>query len=504
MKQKLIKIITIIFIFITILSIIIIKPLNDLDEIWNYNTARAVSEGLIPYKDISMITTPLLPIITALFLKIIANELIISRILAAILWTGIIYTTYKILKQLIKEENICLILTSLIGILLRNIYCIDYNITVLLIALIIVYQEIKNISIQNKKNDILVGILAGLSICTKHSIGATLAFIVVIYKLLFVENKEQFKQYIKIARTRIIGILIPVITLYAYLLITGALQEFINYAILGIKTFSNNIPYISLFYNSKIEIKILSIVVPITIMIIAIALVITKTHKKENKNTSILLTLLMYSLSIIIVMYPISDEIHFLIGSLIAIIGLIYIIYMTSKKIYDKIKWKNKYKFYKITTLIIWLIIFSVISAKSIDNIYKYIKLEKNTEIQHYNNIEIQEDLKQRITNLNQYIKEKEEQGKKVYILDAEAAIYIIPLDKYNKDYDMFLKGNIGKDGEEGQIQKIKKNELDVIYLIRKENIRANWQTPSKVVQHIRENLNKIEEIEIYEVYTNR
>lgn len=493
-----------IFIFITILSIIIVKPLNDLDEIWNYNTARAVSEGLIPYKDISMITTPLLPIITALFLKIIANELIISRILAAILWTGIIYTTYKILKQLIKEENICLILASLIGILLRDIYCIDYNITVLFIALIILYQEIKNISVQNKKNDILVGILAGLAICTKHSIGAILAFIVVIYKLLFVENKEQFKQYIKIAITRIIGILIPVIILFAYLVITGALQKFINYAILGIKTFSNNIPYISLFYSSKIEIKILSIAVPITIMIIAIALVITKIRKKENKNTSILLTLLIYSLSIIIVMYPISDEIHFLIGSLISIIGLIYIIYMTSKKIYDKIKWKNKYKIYKIITLLIWLIIFSVISAKSIDNIYKFIKVEKNTQIEHYKNIEIQEHLRQRLTNLNEYITEKEKQGKKVYILDAEAAIYMIPLDKYNKDYDMFLKGNIGKDGEQGQIQKIKKSESDVIYLIRKENIRANWQTPTQVVQHIRENLNKIEEIEIYEAYTNR
>ena len=86
----------VIFIFITIFSIIIVKPISDLDEIWNYNTARVISEGLIPYKDISMITTPLLPMITAVFLKIIANELIVSRIIAAILWTGILYTVYKI------------------------------------------------------------------------------------------------------------------------------------------------------------------------------------------------------------------------------------------------------------------------------------------------------------------------------------------------------------------------------------------------------------------------
>lgn len=148
-----------IFIFIAIFSIIIIKPINDLDEIWNYNTARAISKGLIPYKDISMITTPLLPMITAIFLNLIANELIVSRILAIILWAGILFTTYKILIALIKEENTSLIATALIGILCRDIYCIDYNILVLFIALVILYQElkdIKNVSEYNKKKNFIV------------------------------------------------------------------------------------------------------------------------------------------------------------------------------------------------------------------------------------------------------------------------------------------------------------------------------------------------------------
>lgn len=148
----------VIFIFITIFSIIIVKPISDLDEIWNYNTARVISEGLIPYKDISMITTPLLPMITAVFLKIIANELIVSRIIAAILWTGILYTVYKIFGELFKEKNVALICTALIGILCRNIYCIDYNVTVLFIALIVLYQELKNINSQDfdKRREFLI------------------------------------------------------------------------------------------------------------------------------------------------------------------------------------------------------------------------------------------------------------------------------------------------------------------------------------------------------------
>lgn len=154
MKKKNMLLIT--FIFIAVFSMIIIKPISNLDEIWNYNTARAISEGLNPYKDISMITTPLLPMVTAIFLKLIANEIIVSRILAALLWTGILFTIYKIFTLLIKEENTSLIVTALIGILCRDIYCIDYNIVVLFISLVILYQElkdIKNISGYNKKKD---------------------------------------------------------------------------------------------------------------------------------------------------------------------------------------------------------------------------------------------------------------------------------------------------------------------------------------------------------------
>ncbi len=279
------------------------------------------------------------------------------------------------------------------------------------------------------------------------------------------------------------------------------MQEFINYAVLGIRTFSNKISYLGLLENNKIEIRILSMLMPISIMLMAIILIIAKSKKKETENIQKLLTILIYSLSIIIVMYPISDEIHFLIGSMISTIGLIYIIILLGEKIYNKINYSKKYKLYKIITLLIWIILFSIILTKSIDNIYKYIKEDKNTEIKHYNHITIDEHLKQKINNIDEYILKKEQEGKKVYILDAEAALYMIPINRYNKDYDMFLKGNIGKEGEEGQIQKIKQKDENTLYLIRNKQIRTNWQTPLMVVDYIRENLEKIEEIEIYEVY---
>lgn len=340
------------------------------------------------------------------------------------------------------------------------------------------------------------GILAGIAICTKQSIGVTLAIVTVGYKLLFVENKEQFKRYLKIAITRIIGILIPLIVLFLYLIISGAFRDFINYAILGISTFSNKIPYLDLLNNKKIEIKILAILMPISIILMIIILLITKVLRKDNEKINNLLTILVYSISIIIVMYPISDEIHFLIGSFISIIGLIYVAILLLQKIYNK-----KYKAYKILTLVVWVLMLTIILTVTINNIYKYIKTDKNNKISHFRNIEINPNLENRINRIDEYILKKEQENKNVYILDAEAAIYMIPLDKYNKDYDMFLKGNIGKDGEEGQIEKIKQRDESTLYLIRKENIRSNWQTPMSVVEYIRDNLEKIDDIEIYDVY---
>ena len=69
--------------------------------------------------------------------------------------------------------------------------------------------------------------------------------------------------------------------------------------------------------------------------------------------------------------------------------------------------------------------------------------------------LKLNTDLEERINQISKFTNEMEAQGKKVYIIDAEAAVYNIPLNKYIKNYDMFLKGNIGKDGEDGIIEKI-------------------------------------------------
>lgn len=88
---------------------VLVQKLNELDEIWLYNFARCISDGLLPYKDISMIITPLFPMICSVFLKIFGNELIVMRGLEILECAGILFIIYKIMQRLKINKAVSII-----------------------------------------------------------------------------------------------------------------------------------------------------------------------------------------------------------------------------------------------------------------------------------------------------------------------------------------------------------------------------------------------------------
>ena len=87
-KIKLITITTIIlFIIITIFTL----PIYRYDEIWNFSYAKNISQGLLPYKDFNMITTPLSAFINSIPLKLFGQKLYIHRITYIALFITYIY-----------------------------------------------------------------------------------------------------------------------------------------------------------------------------------------------------------------------------------------------------------------------------------------------------------------------------------------------------------------------------------------------------------------------------
>ena len=127
----------------------VVKPLSNLDEIWNFNIGRCIANGLVPYRDISMVSTPLLGFILAIPLKLFGQEMFYTRVVAIIVAVLNFFVIYKILKNLgIRKEII-----RLVEIIILAPNCelirIDYNVLVLLFILTIIYLEIK--ALKNEK-----------------------------------------------------------------------------------------------------------------------------------------------------------------------------------------------------------------------------------------------------------------------------------------------------------------------------------------------------------------
>lgn len=492
-KENIFKVFVIILFFISIFSIIMPRTLGNYDELWNFNFANQMANGLIPYKDFNMIQTPLMPMVCSIFLKIFGQELIVMRVLAVILNLMIFYVAYKILSYLKVSKP--LILGTLISIflLLQKYMYIDYNLGLLLILLLIIYLELRKTTQKLKLNikyDILIGILSGLCFTLKQSIGMVAIIAIVGYQILKVKNKNDLLVFIKIGLFRALGALIPIGILIVYLICNNALKDFISYAILGIGTFSNTIPYTRLIFADNKITFIFSMLVPILLIIMLIITLV--------KRRKVVTIFTVFSLTSFLLIFPISDEIHFYIC---IVPVLIYISYLISKFLRG-INWKNrkKKKYIFLRTFLSCVIILSSIY-------FGYLNLRK--DIDYFRNIDTQTLMNgYKYITMSEYTKKKIEivdnfilsQNKPIYILDAEALLYRIPINQYYKDYDMFLKGNLGKDGEKGQIQKLEA-DYNKIILIRKDTIKRNWQNPEEVRNYVKENYTKIGSISIFDIY---
>lgn len=496
-KTKIAEILLFILIFLAILSIILQKEIKNLDELWNYTFAKNILEGMVPYRDFNMLQMPLLPLMNGLILKLTFNELIVMRVLAALLCASVLYMAYKIFNILEIKKEISLICTFILGYLLKNYYCIDYNFSTLLVTLIILYNEIIQYKKTNElikydlRKDILLGILAGITFTLKQTSGTLIILACLGNKLLFVRKKEEFKEYIKSFLYRMIGVIIPITIMLVYIIINGAFSEFISYTIMGTKDFSNYVSYKSLMTNKFIN--CLAIIVPISFVYAWIKSIILE----KDKYTYLLLV---YGGAIFVIAFPISDNIHFMIASTIGIILCIYEIYYLIKIVYSKylIDKKTLNKVMKCICVFVSnvIVLFTMFYTIKYINIYKE-KKKYFSKLNHYKYIPINEDLENQIVHVDKYITESKE---KVIILEASASVYMIPIDKYNKNYDMLLNGNLGANSFEKITTEIKNNS-EIKYLILKDKYKENWQIPVDIIEFTKNNKEKIGEIAVYDIY---
>ncbi len=508
-KKKIINILTQFSIFTLSLVLFLVAklatPATDLDEVWNYNTANAFAMGLIPYKQVSMITTPLLPMINSIFLKVVFNGIMTYRVLMGIVFALIVLFIYLIIKELSNKKLLSYICAFFIGTLLIKKFLLDYNYLFLLISLVIAFLEIRDIKKNenfNFNHNLCVGVLTGLAFLTKQTIGILLIFVMIFEVFIYMKKSGfdlKFNKFIKLIGVRIFGMMVPIIIFLIYLGVTGAFNDFINYAIKGVREFSNNVPYYRLFDSNDKVVSIISRLFIIVYIPLFITFILESIKNKKLKDELINIYVLAFcSIPVIAIIYPISDNFHLMVASVFALIIISYLLILVLKKIGGLIKIDV---FYKKLLLIGILFIIILISFKNLI-IERNINIKENVLVpfKHYEGIYVPEYLSKRISDVIDKVQAYSNSGRESIIVDAEAAIYDIVLNRYKKNYDMLLIGNIGENGVEKIINEIKDSH-NVYYFVKNPQYALNWQLPEDIVDYIRNNLKYHETVSVFDVY---
>ena len=76
----------------------------------------------------------------------------------------------------------------------------------------------------------------------------------------------------------------------------------------------------------------------------------------------------------------------------------------------------------------------------------------------------------------------------------------MIPIDRYNKDFDMFLLGNLGAKDVNSQISRLEAED-DIMVLIALDEKLFNWQHPKDITDCIEENWKNIGQIYMFNAY---
>ena len=449
--------------------------LTNNDELINFLNTYKIANGLTIYKDTNVIITPLFFYIGKIFLGILGSNFLVYRVYNLILMTILYVLCYKILKTLKMTKQASLLYTLLIMLFTSEIAQAgaNYNVLAYIFFELGLLFNLKNE--ENRHKNIFQGIILFLVFISNQKLAAGYLLAMIFCQIYNKNIKALIKQLF------IAGILTTFFLLH--LLIQNNLYNFINYTMFGISEFRSE--------NTVFSKNILlpgSIFIFFTIITILLYNVIIKIEKSKKVRKELTI-LLIFSLCSLILLVPIFNVYHLKLACICLLINVAYDLHYL---VYPIIEKKMQKIILKVAILIIsiYMIIISTLGF------YNYIKQMQTTSI-FYGSI-IEEQLQKEIETVSQYIKNN---NKDTIVFSTYAPFYSLTLnDLDNNVYDWPFKGNLGKDGEKGLLEKIKKLKNTQILLLSDEKNEI-FQISDKSITYIKENMKYIGKIENFDIY---
>lgn len=419
---------------------LIVQRIN-LDEIWNYGFAYNISQGLIPYEDFNMVLTPFYPMLISFFLVLFSSNLLVMHIINSLMITVMLYLIERVLK--LNINIFILILCFPLSVAFPS-----YNLFLLFLFIIVICLEKSNV------NDYIIGILLGIFILTKQSVGVCLLLPSIYY--LFSNRKKFFK--------RVVGVFLPCFIFLVYLVICGSLVSFLDLCFFGMFDFASS-------NGSKLTVIF---VLSILMLIGNFLLIIKRKNKLE----------LYYLLSFFSILIPIFDLYHFELYFFAFVL-----IYLLENKI--EIKFINVNLF--INGLLLGIIFISVLSR------FKT-KLFFPNEINHFEYRAVDYKYIKYTNDINSLVLEYQKDDKKIIFLSADGYYFRLINDMKIGYIDLINKGNWGYNGSEKLLNYIKNNQ-DAVYFVDETELGSNKQTDQKALKYVMENGKFIDDLGNYKIY---
>lgn len=459
---------------ITIFSIIIVFQvgISTGDELWNFQNIYKMVNGYPIYKEANVIITPIFFWMGEILFKIFGANYFIYRLFNVAIYSSMILIVYNILKQLKISKRKSLLYTLIVHYFIYTIITggANYNTLALAFVLLGVYISLKY---EGTNRFILRnGILLYLIAFTKQNIGVYYIVGTIVMQWIF--RKGDKKVYIDIAKQIGIAMILSILTTSIFA-INGNLEDFINYAFLGIGEFGSN--------NIAIEqMSIVYFLVAILTNICGIYIYKKIANQEQKRNIIIFTTI---GISSMFIVYPIVNSFHNMLAILISAVFLMYLVDIVVQEFLSK----------KIVNYMILVmgIIFFLFGLKA--SIIIAMNNPFTGEYQNpYYGVCMPKELETKIHHINQYIKENDN---KVIIFSKEAALYNIPEKRSNGAMDLPFLGNLGYGGEDEMLNNII-SKIGYKILLTNENY---WQESDKITNYIKEHYEKQGEIEEFAIY---
>lgn len=450
------------------------REFGNMDELWNYNFAANIANGKIPYRDFSIVQTPLSAYIPAALMRLFGRGLFVLRIAGTALLYALSMLVYRSCKRETESAFFGFILALLaVGVNLP-FYIYNYNYLSALIILTILEIDV----IADKRETlaaVVTGLLVGLLPLVKQNTGAML---MVANFVICVLGVFKYKKSKKLMLARVALSMVPICVFLIYMCAVGAIGDFFDYAVFGIGTFVHRTTPIDM-----IKIAPVPAIFELSIMVGGIACIIFGIRKKRltmRRMSGLLFLAAWFSVT-----YPLFDAHH--------LSTVLFVLFSVASMFADFKSVKTAAQYFLAFLATVVAVIGVAIILPSGD--WNFSSLD------NYEHIPIGAKNEQAIRIIDEYILEKRREGYAVRFAFSESAAYTIPLNEYEKNWDMMLVGNIGMNTVSDLLDSTPDKCLFLVYRHYEE---LGIQEHYELIEHVVNNYEKIDEVLGLDVYEKK